>query len=164
LRRAVLGRRGDCSPKEAVSRAVKMRTEAWEEAVRSLGIEPAPRGRPNAIQWIWYAFWGPLPERYRTWVLYDATCSTWVFRHLARILTVAVLPVAAVALFLPAPLYLRLLTAFVAGGGAILFTAVWLYESTDYRLSRAGWRWGIGEEVRQRRSMISKWMVNVRRL
>ena len=149
---------------EAVSRAVSTRTEAWEEAVRSLGIEPTPRVRPNPMQWLWYAFWGPLPDRYRNWVLYDATCSTWVLRHLARILAVAVLPVAAVALFLPAPVELRLLTALVAGSGAVLFTAVWLYESTDYRLSRAGWRWGIGEELRQRRSVIAEWMVKVRRL
>lgn len=139
-------------------------TEAWEEAVRSLGIEPTPRVRPNPVQWLWYAFWGPLPERYSNWVLYDATCSTWILRHLARILAVAVLPVAAVALFLPAPLQLRLLTALVAGGGAILFTAVWMYEATDYRLSRAGWRWGISEEIRERRSVIADWMASVRRL
>lgn len=140
------------------------RTEAWEEAVRSFGIDPTQRVRPNPAQWLWYAFWGPLPDRYRIWVLYDATCSTWVFRHLARILAVAVLPVTAVALFLPAPLQVRLLIALVAGSGACLFTAVWLYESTEYRLMRAGWRDGLGDEVRQRRSVIARWMVTVRRL
>lgn len=139
-------------------------TEAWEEAVRSLGIEPTPRVRPSPVRWLWYAFWGPLPDRYRNWVLYDGTCATWVLRHLARILVVAVLPVAAVAVFLPAPVQLRLLTALVAGCGAFLFTAVWMYEATDYRLARAGWRWGISEEIRERRSVIADWRASLRRL
>jgi hypothetical protein len=141
-----------------------MHVRAWEEAVRSLGIEPGPRVRPNPLRWLWYAFWGPLPERCRIWVLYDATCATWVIRHLARILTVAAPPVLAVILFLPGPLHLRVLTALVAGGGAFLYTAVWVNEATESRLTRAGWRYGIGPEVRERRSMIAEWMVNVRRL
>jgi hypothetical protein len=140
------------------------RTRAWEEAVRSLGIDPTPRLRPNPARWIWYAFWGPLPDRHRVWVLYDATCSTWVLRHVARLLTVAVLPVTAVALFLPGPVHLRLLTAFVAGAGAFLFTAVWVNEATDHRLVQAGWNWGTGTAVRQRRAALAEWMGNVRRL
>jgi hypothetical protein len=140
------------------------RTRAWEEAVRSLGIEPEGRKRPNPALWLWYAFWGPLPARYRVWVLYDATCTTWVFRHLSRILTVAVLPVTAVIVFLPGPLHLRVLTAVVAGSGAFMFTAVWVNEATEYRLTRAGWRWGTGPEVRLRRSVMAEWMVTLRRL
>lgn len=143
---------------------MRTRTQAWEEAVRSLGIEPTARVRPNPARWLWYAFWGPLPERHRVWVLYDATCSTWIFRHFARILTIAVLPVAGVIVFLPGPIHLRLLTAFVAGAGAFLFTAVWVNEATESRLLRAGWRWGIGPEVRERRSELAEWMVKVRRL
>lgn len=137
---------------------------AWEEAVRSLGIEPLPRVRPNPFQWLWYAFWGPLPDRYRTWVLYDATCPTWLLRHLARILTIAVPPVVLVVVFLPGPLHLRVLTALVAGVGAFLFTAVWVNEATEQRLVRAGWPWGTGPEVRERRAVIAEWMVAVRRL
>jgi hypothetical protein len=137
---------------------------AWEEAVRSLGIEPLPRARPNPAQWLWYAFWGPLPDRYRTWVLYDATCATWILRHLARILTIAVPPVVTVVVFLPGPLHLRVLTAFVAGAGAFLFTAVWVNEATEHRLLRAGWPPGTGPEVRERRSVIAEWMLAVRRL
>lgn len=140
------------------------RAQAWDEAVRSVGIEPVPRVRPNPVQWVWYAFWGPLPERCRIWVLYDATCSTWVLRHVARLLTVAVLPVAAVAIFLPGPLHLRLLTAFVAGAGAFLFTVVWVNEATDQRLARAGWQWGTGQSVRERRAVIAQWLGTVRRL
>jgi hypothetical protein len=143
---------------------MRTRTRAWEEAVRSLGIEPRPRVRPNPVQWLWYSFWGPLPERNRIWVLYDATCATWILRHVARLLAVAVLPVAAVVLFLPAPMHLRLLTALVAGSGAFLFTVVWVNEATEERLARAGWRWGIGQDIRERRSVIAEWMTNVRRL
>lgn len=143
---------------------MRTRTRAWEEAVRSLGIEPTPRVRPDPARWLWYAFWGPLPVRYRTWVLYDVTCSTWILRHLARVLVIAVLPVAAVAVFLPAPVHVRLLTAFVAGAGAFLFTAVWVNEATEQRLVQAGWRWGIGPEVRELRSEIAEWMASVRRL
>jgi|1186.fasta_scaffold280631_1 hypothetical protein len=140
------------------------RTEVWEEAVRSLGIDPTPRPRPNPARWLWYAFWGPLPNRYRTWVLYDATCTTWILRHFARLLTVAVVPMAAVALLLPGPLHVRLLTAFVAGAGAFLFTAVWVNEATDHRLIQAGWRWGTGPAVRERRAVIAEWMGTLRRL
>lgn len=132
--------------------------------MRSLGIEPVPRVRPNPFLWVWWAFWGPLPDRHRVWVLYDVTCSTWVFRHLARILTIAVLPVTAVALFLPAPPNVRVLTAFVAGAGAFMFTAVWVNEATEHRLVQAGWRWGIGPELRHRRAEIAEWLAQLRRL
>jgi hypothetical protein len=143
---------------------VSTRVRAWEEAVRSLDIEPAPRVRPDPLRWLWYALWGPLPDRFRVWVLYDATCATWVLRHFARLLTVAVLPIAAVILFLPGPLSLRVFTAVVAGVGAFLFTAVWVNEATDYRLQRADWPFGTGEEVRKRRSELSEWMARVRKL
>ena len=140
------------------------RTRAWEEAVRSLDIEPRPRIRPNPALWVWYALWGPLPARHRIWVLYDATCSTWVLRHFARILTLAAVPVAAAILFLPGPMGVRVFTALVAGGGAFLFTAVWVNEATDYRLLRAGWPWGTGDAVRERRSTLREWMSRVRKL
>jgi hypothetical protein len=142
----------------------EQRTRAWDEAARSLGIEPNPRHRPDPAHWLWYAFWGPLPDRFRVWVLYDATCSSWVVRHLARLLTVAVIPVVAVAVFLPAPAGVRLATAFVAGAGALLFSAVWVNEATDYRLERAGWRMGTGPELRRRRSEIARWMATIRKL
>lgn len=147
-----------------MSADMRTRTRAWEEAVRSLGIEPTPRVRPNPAQWLWYAFWGPLPGRYRIWVLYDATCTTWIFRHFARLLTIAIPPVAAAVLFLPGPIQLRVLTAVVAGTGAFLFTAVWVNEATESRLARAGWGWGTGPAVRERRSMIAEWIGKVQRL
>jgi hypothetical protein len=56
------------------------------------------------------------------------------------------------------------LTALVAGCGAFLFTVVWVNEATEHRLAQAGWRWGLGVEVRERRGEIADWMASVRRL
>jgi hypothetical protein len=135
----------------------------WEEAVRSLGIEPGPIVRPHPARWLCYAAWGPVPERNRGWVLYDATCSTWVLRHFVRILAVEALPIAAILVFLPAPLGLRGLTAFVTGATAFFLTAVWVNEGTEHRLARAGWRWGIGPDVRERRAEMAQRIGSMRR-
>jgi hypothetical protein len=75
-----------------------------------------------------------------------------------------VLPIAAVIFFLPGPFGVRVFTALVAGGGAFLFTAVWVNEATDYRLQRAGWPLGTGDEVRKRRAELTEWMGRVRKL
>jgi hypothetical protein len=144
--------------------ATSERERAWTDAAQSLDIEPAPRRRPDPFRWVRYAFWGSLPERYSTWILYDATCSTWVLRHLLRLITIAVLPIAAVVVFLPGPVYVRVLTAVVAGLGGLLFAAVWVNEATDQRLVRAGWPTTIGPELRRRRSEIADWIASVRRL
>ncbi|HKC28785.1 MAG TPA: DUF5313 family protein [Jatrophihabitans sp.] len=131
-------------------------TRAWEDAVRSLGIEPGRRRRPNPLLWLWYAFWGPLPQNYRTWVLYDATAPTWILRYVVRVLVAAVLPVAAIAIWLPAPAGVRALTAFVTGACALLFTATWVNEGTEHRIAQAGWPWGLGPELRERRAVIAQ--------
>jgi hypothetical protein len=52
----------------------------------------SPRPRPNPAQWLWYAYGGRLPARYRDWVRHDNTAPTWALRHLARVLGMA-LPV-----------------------------------------------------------------------
>ena len=141
------------------------RGRAWDDAAGSLDIDASARTvRPHLLRWLLYAFWAPLPERYSTWVLYDATCSTWVLRHVGRLLTIAVLPVSAVILFLPGPLNVRVLTAVVAGLGGFLFAGVFVNEATDYRLIRAGWGSGTGSELRRRRASISAWMASVQRL
>lgn len=146
------------------SERVDARQRAWDEAARSLGVDPQLRRRPDPIHWLSYAFWLPLPDRFRTWVLYDGTCRTWAARHIVRLLTVAVLPIVAVVVLLPGPLGLRVLTAVVATSGSLLFTVVWVNESTDWRLGRAGWRDGIGPELRTRRVELAEWIATVRRL
>ena len=128
--------------------------QAWEIAAESLGLPTSPRVRPNPALWIWYAFWGPLPERYSTWVLYDGTCSTWVLRYLARVLAAAAVPVTLIAVLLPAPGEVRAWTAFAAGACAVMFTVVWINESTESRLARAGWGWDVGPALRSKRDEI----------
>ncbi len=139
---------------------MRIGTRAWEAAVRSFGIEPTPRIRPNALRWLWYALWGPLPDRHRFWVLYDATCSTWVLRYFARILVIAAPPAAAIAVLLPGPPGLSVLTAFAAGGLAFFLTAIWVNEATEYRLVQAGWRWDTGPALRERRSAQARQMAD----
>lgn len=129
---------------------------AWETAVRAYGIDPEPRVRPSVRRWLLYAFWRPLPDRHRNWVLYDTTCSTWVLRHFARILTVVAIPTAAIAVFLPAPLGLRLTTAVVTAGMAVLLTGVWVNEATEQRLLQAGWPWQFASTLRQERSAMAR--------
>lgn len=135
---------------------MRTRVLLWEEGCRSLGIEPTPRIRPNPLRWLWFVVWGPLPERHRVWVLYDATCWTWVLRHVARLVLLATVPTTAILIWLPGPLGLRGLTAFVAASGALLFTAIWVNEATEHRLVQAGWRWGIGPDVRDARAEMTE--------
>ncbi|HET6877876.1 MAG TPA: DUF5313 family protein [Jatrophihabitans sp.] len=130
--------------------------EAWEIAAESMGLATGPRLRPNPLLWMWYAYWGPLSERYAVWVLYDATCATWIIRHVARILAAAALPVAAIAIFLPAPAEVRVLTALLAGGCAVLFTATWINESTEHRLMQAGYDWRVGSALRTKRAEVDR--------
>ncbi|MDT4905896.1 MAG: hypothetical protein QOH52_3912 [Pseudonocardiales bacterium] len=135
-------------------------SKAWEIAAESLGLAVTPRVRPNPALWLWYAYWGPLPRRHAIWVLYDTTCSSWVARHLARLVAAAALPVALIAIFLPAPPQLRALTAFVAGACALLFTAPWINESTEHRLVQAGYDWRSGPALRAKRDEIAQRLRN----
>ncbi|GAB2457746.1 DUF5313 family protein [Jatrophihabitans fulvus] len=111
-----------------------------------------PHPRPGLLHLLGYAFYVPLPDRYREWVLFDATCSTWVLRQVARTLLMAAVPVAAIALFLPADGGVRALTAFVAGACAVMFVTLYVNEATEYRLVRAGYPWGTGERTRIERA------------
>src|SRR5581483_10407131 len=107
-------------------------TRAWEAAVRTAGVEPPPVTRPGPLMWARYAVWAPLPERYHGWVLFDTTSRTWLIRHFARLLALAALPVAAIAIWLPAPAGLRALTAATTGLCAILFAGIYVNEATDH--------------------------------
>ena len=135
-------------------------TLAWELAVRDFGLEPTPRIRPDPLRWLWYAAWGPLPDRHRLWVLYDTTCDTWVLRYFARLLVVVLPPAAAIAIFLPGPHGIGVLTAVMCASLAILLTGVWVNESTEHRLVQAGWPWDAGSALRERRANIAQQLGN----
>ncbi|WP_222262559.1 DUF5313 family protein [Modestobacter marinus] len=111
-----------------------------------------PTGRPNPVQWVWYAFGGGLPRSLSDWVLEDTTRRTWVWRHLARAL-VQMAPVVALCLLVP-PLDLAVRLA-AAGGGmliGLLFSVAYMTETTEHRAVKAGWPPGTTAEVRAERA------------
>jgi hypothetical protein len=121
------------------------------------------KARPGPLRWLWYSIGGGLPEQYNWWVLHDITCRTWILRHFLRCLLLLAVPVAAVILFLPAPPGLRILTAFTAGGCAMMFFFVHGIEATERKLVNAGYPGGTGETVRAQRSVDAQRRANARR-
>lgn len=109
--------------------------------------------RPNPLLWLYYQYGGTLPERYRDWVLHDATCRTWVLRVCVRgMLFIA--PLAAVLLI---ALYWMSGSWALALGPVLLGLLVVLrivltssVESVDARLNRHGFPPGHGSAVRGR--------------
>ncbi|MER2091474.1 MAG: DUF5313 family protein [Saccharopolyspora rectivirgula] len=105
--------------------------------------------RPNAIQWVWYAYGGRLPDRFAEWVLHDLTCRTWVLRHAFRAL-VQLSPFCLLVL-LPGPLSIRI-GAIVMGLGVGLFCSLcFAAESTEYRSVKHGHPPGTARETRRLR-------------
>ncbi|MBE9375208.1 DUF5313 family protein [Saccharopolyspora sp. HNM0983] len=112
------------------------------------------RPRPNPVLWVYYQFGGMLPQRYRDWVLHDATCRTWVLRVLVRGL-LQIAPLGAV-LFLALGVFGgawpiaagSLLLGVLVVGRVVLTNAV---DSVDARLVRYGFGPGHGSAVRRRR-------------
>ena len=83
--------------------------------------------RPNPARWLWYAYGGRLPDRYRDWVRHDATAPTWLLRHLARV-AVEALPVVVIVfvllrLFTPIPVW-GIVGALVVGLLTSLFFVI----------------------------------------
>jgi len=88
---------------------------------------------------------------YRDWVLYDLSCRTWPLRHLARLVVPLVPVAAALTLVLPGPWSIRV-TAVVFGSViGLLFSFVFLNESTDRRATRFGYPSGAAEAARKER-------------
>jgi hypothetical protein len=119
--------------------------------------------RPGVLRWLWYAAGGSLPSRYDAWVLHDTTCRTWLLRHVIRSLLLISVPVAAVVIFLPAPLGLSILTAATAGGSGMMFMLVHTIETTERRAIRAGYPGGTAEATRALRSAESQKQANAAR-
>ncbi len=108
--------------------------------------------RPNPFQWLWYAYGGGLPRRLAPWVLHDTTAPTWVVRHLVRAVTQIAPFVIAIIVFVPGPLWLRVMSAT---GGAIMgliFSTAYLHETVEHRLVKAGYPPGTGVATRAERT------------
>jgi hypothetical protein len=109
--------------------------------------------RPNVLRWLWYAWGGRLPQRYREWVLHDVTTSTWLWRHTARTLVFTL--TALVVVFVPLLVFVHV-TAWIAVAAAVLGVIVSVYysvsyawESGDVRLTKYGYPAGYGSRIRQ---------------
>lgn len=122
------------------------------------GRSQYPRGvrskRPNPALWVYYQYGGRLPQKYRDWVLHDATCRSWLLRVVLRGLVQA-------APFLVG-LYLAL--GFLGGAWGIAAAAILLgvlvgarivltsaADSVDARLVHYGYPSGHGSATRRRR-------------
>lgn len=137
--------------------------QAWEQAVRTAGMEPPARHRPNPLLWLKYAAWGPLPDRYRGWVLFDTTSRTWILRHFARVIVLVVPPLTALALLLPTSGSIRALTCLTTGLCAVMFPSLYINEATDHRLNQAGWPPALGPRIRQMRAVTDQRFANAAR-
>jgi hypothetical protein len=107
--------------------------------------------RPGVFRWLWYAVTGRLDPRYRDWAFRDLTCRTWPLRHLARLI-VLVAPVAVVlVLVLPGPLSVRVTAAVTGAVIGLLYSFVFLHESSDRRAVKLGYPRGAAGQARKER-------------
>ena len=110
--------------------------------------------RPGPFRWLRYQYGGTLPDRYRDWVLHDATCRSWVLRVLVRGL-LQVAPLAAVLLVGLGTLG----GSWPIAAGAVLLGILVVarivltssVDSVDARLAKHGFPPRYGSEVRGRR-------------
>jgi hypothetical protein len=112
--------------------------------------------RPAPHRWLWYALGGRLPQRHRSWVLFDTTTDTWWARHIARVLVQLAVPIALVLTLLPAGWGLRLAAA---GGGvflAMIYALAYMNETVENRVVKAGYPAGTAEARRDQRSLVKQ--------
>lgn len=111
--------------------------------------------RPNAVQWVRYAFGGRLPDRYRDWVLHDATCHTWLWRFVLRVVAQAlpwlVVGFLVLTLFTPLPVGFAVAALGLALVLSLYFTVTSADELTEARLVKHGFRAGTGKAARRER-------------
>ncbi|SDH56388.1 hypothetical protein SAMN05216377_12624 [Pseudonocardia oroxyli] len=100
------------------------------------------------LRWVWYACGGRLPARYADWVLHDATCSTWVVRHLARTVVPLVIVSVPIVLLVPGPLWVRLCGLLLGWLVSAQFAIFLLHDAVDHRVRRAGYPPGYAQAVR----------------
>ncbi|MGE3287456.1 MAG: DUF5313 family protein [Pseudonocardia sp.] len=104
--------------------------------------------RPGVLLWFWYAFGGGLPARHRAWVLHDATCRTWPWRHFARAFVQTSLVALPILALVPGPLWLRLVSLLLGYGVALQYALYNMQESVEHRVRKAGYPPGTAQAVR----------------
>jgi hypothetical protein len=109
-----------------------------------------PRGslrRPGPIRWLWYAVGGSLPAACHSWVLYDLTCRTWVFRHVARVQVM--FSAWWLALLVPGPLSLRLSMVALGYLLSLYFSFSFMEDACERRLVKHGFPAGLNRRIRE---------------
>lgn len=116
--------------------------------------------RPGPLRWIGYAYGARLPDRYREWVLHDATDRGWLVRFALRVaaqalpwLTVVFL---VLTLFTPLPVGWVLGALAMALGLSLFFTMTSADELTEARLVKHGFEPDTGRK-RRKDKHVSRW-------
>jgi hypothetical protein len=107
--------------------------------------------RPGPIRWLWYAVGGTLPAAHHSWVLYDLTCRTWVFRHLARVQVM--FSAWWLAMLVPGPLSLRLSMVALGYLLSIYFSLSFMEDACERRLVKHGFPAGLNRTIREESSV-----------
>jgi uncharacterized protein DUF5313 len=118
--------------------------------------------RPNPLQWLRYVYTGRLPRRHAAWVLYDATCSTWLVRHAIRYLVLVAPVVVALLVFVPMSLSVRIEGAFAAAASVLIGYMCFVTESLESRVEKAGYPYGLAGRMREERSIAAQRAVAAR--
>jgi hypothetical protein len=111
-----------------------------------------PVVRPTPLQWLRYVYVGSVPARNREWVLHDATARTWVLRHVVRYLVLVAPVLAAVMIFLPAPVSLRAMSCAAAALPMLLFYMAYTSDAVNRRVEKAGYPDGLADDLRRQRA------------
>lgn len=111
-----------------------------------------PVRRPDPVRWLWYAYGGGLPRRFAPWVLHDTTCRTWALRHLVRAVVQIAPFVIAIIVFVPGPLWLRMMCALGGSIMGLIFSLSYVHETVEHRLVKAGYPAGTGPATRAERT------------
>jgi hypothetical protein len=109
--------------------------------------------RPNPAQWLWYAVGGKLPDRYREWVLHDATVPTWLIRHVIRRIVFLAPILAMLYLVLAVMLDFDLMIVLVGLGLGVYtgmyYSLIFSTHSVDSRVTRHGYPDQYASQVRK---------------
>lgn len=109
--------------------------------------------RPGPLRWVRYAYGGRLPDRYRDWVLHDATSRAWLVRF-AGVIVVEALPwlvagFLVLTLLTPLPIGLTIAALALALFISLFFTLTSADELLEVRLVKHGFEPGTGKAIRR---------------
>ena len=109
--------------------------------------------RPNAVLCVWYAVGGKLPDRYREWVLHDATVPSWLIRHVVRRLTfmlpILVLLFVFFVVILGYDTTIVLLALALGIYAGVYYSLIFSTHSVDSRVTRHGYPDEYASQVRK---------------